>query len=132
MSNGTILTAGQRGPAISDTYPLGCFIQDYKYAAGSGDLDEFNGRFGKTPEYPDGIYAYFVATDENLDPVYPFVVGPSYYGTVETSNVGPNAGSSVPTEKVETYFSSCNSILISSSYIKSLIFGNILILFFYS
>ncbi len=44
------------------TYPLGTFQQDWEYVAGSGDLDECNGRFGVTPEFPDGIYHYF-ATD---------------------------------------------------------------------
>jgi hypothetical protein len=88
LPDGTAASAA--GPAIGGSYPLGAFIQDYKYTAGSGDLDEYNGRFGKTPEYPNGIYAYFVATDSSLNPVYPFVIGPSYYGTVETSNIGPN------------------------------------------
>lgn len=41
----------------------GTFAQDYEYVAGSGDLDECNGRFGRTPEYPDGIYHYFVTRD---------------------------------------------------------------------
>ncbi len=41
----------------------GTFIQDYEYVAGAGDLDECNGRFCKTPEYPDGTYAYFLTTD---------------------------------------------------------------------
>ncbi|MEM9401233.1 MAG: YHYH protein [Pseudomonadota bacterium] len=43
-------------------YPLGTFEQDWEYVEGSGDLDECNGRFGVTPEFPDGIYHYF-ATD---------------------------------------------------------------------
>ncbi|MBQ70996.1 MAG: hypothetical protein CMA65_05870 [Euryarchaeota archaeon] len=33
-------------------------IDDWNYVDGSGDLDECNGRFGPTPEYPDGIYHY--------------------------------------------------------------------------
>ncbi len=33
-------------------------IDDWNYVAGVGDLDECNGRFGPTPEYPDGIYHY--------------------------------------------------------------------------
>lgn len=41
----------------------GRFTQDWEYIEGAGDLDEFNGRFGVTPEYPDGIYHYYV-TDE--------------------------------------------------------------------
>ena len=34
--------------------------QDYEYVAGSGDLDECNGRFGVTPEFPNGIYHYYI------------------------------------------------------------------------
>lgn len=44
------------------TYPLGTFAQDWTYVAGSGDRDECNGRFGVTPEFPNGIYHYY-ATD---------------------------------------------------------------------
>ena len=50
----------------TDIYPLGTFSQDWEYVAGSGDLDECNGRVGVTPEFPDGIYHYY-ATDS-----YPF------------------------------------------------------------
>ena len=47
--------------------PLGAFTQDYEYINGSGDLDECNGRFDVTPEFPGGIYHYY-ATDG-----YPYV-----------------------------------------------------------
>lgn len=40
----------------------GTFIQDFEYVKGLGDLDECNGRFGVTPEYPDGTY-YYVLTE---------------------------------------------------------------------
>lgn len=40
----------------------GTYIRDYKYVSGSGDLDQYNGRYGKTPEYPNGTY-YYVITD---------------------------------------------------------------------
>jgi hypothetical protein len=43
-------------------YELGTFAQDWEYIAGSGDLDECNGRVGVTPEFPEGIYHYY-ATD---------------------------------------------------------------------
>ena len=33
-------------------------IDDWNYVDGMGDLDECNGRFGPTPEYPEGIYHY--------------------------------------------------------------------------
>lgn len=38
----------------------GTFVRDYEYVAGAGDLDECNGRFTVTPEFPDGTYAYFM------------------------------------------------------------------------
>jgi hypothetical protein len=38
----------------------GAFVQDYQYDAGVGDLDACNGRFCKTPEFPEGTYAYFL------------------------------------------------------------------------
>jgi len=38
----------------------GTFLADYEYAAGSGDLDECNGRQTVTPEFPNGTYAYFL------------------------------------------------------------------------
>jgi YHYH protein len=43
-------------------YAMGTFTQDYEYVAGSGDLDECNGRTGVTPEFPKGTYHYY-ATD---------------------------------------------------------------------
>lgn len=36
----------------------GSFVQDYEYIEGKGDLDASNGRFGVTPEFPEGTYHY--------------------------------------------------------------------------
>ena len=55
------------GRPSTTTYPMGAFRQDYEYAAGSGDLDECNGRTGVTPEFPQGTYHYYI-TD-----TYPFI-----------------------------------------------------------
>jgi len=57
----------------------GFFIEDYRYAE-SGDLDEHNGRFCKTPEFPNGAYVYFAALDnENIGiSSFPYFVGDSY------------------------------------------------------
>jgi hypothetical protein len=41
----------------------GEYTKDWEYVAGSGDLDECNGRTGVTPEFPNGTY-YYVLTDE--------------------------------------------------------------------
>lgn len=46
----------------TDLVPLGTFVQDWAYSAGTGDLDDCNGRTGVTPEFPNGIY-YYMATD---------------------------------------------------------------------
>ena len=35
------------------------FVEDFKFN-NSGDLDVHNGRYCRTPEYPNGTYAYFV------------------------------------------------------------------------
>lgn len=92
LPDGTVLTAGQYGPAIGGQYPLGSFIEDYEYVAGYGDLDEHNGRSCVTPEYPAGIYAYFVTLNDAGVPVYPYTIGPTYYGTVQAGNSGPGSG----------------------------------------
>lgn len=47
------LKSGTRPSGPGGAYD-GTFIQDWEYAKGSGDLDECNGRFGVTPEYPNG------------------------------------------------------------------------------
>jgi hypothetical protein len=53
------LKAGQRPSGPGGRYD-GTFTQDYEYIAGLGDLDECNGRFGVTPEHPQGIYHYYI------------------------------------------------------------------------
>lgn len=78
------------GPAVSTTYPLGYFIQDYEYVAHPGQedyLDEHNGRFCVTPEYPAGIYCYFATVDANHNSAYPYAVGPTFYGNKTASKV---------------------------------------------
>jgi hypothetical protein len=61
--------------------PTGQYIEDYQYVYKSGTLDEHNGRYCVTPEYPNGVYAYFIAVNPNtFVPVYPYVIGSTYYG----------------------------------------------------
>jgi hypothetical protein len=65
---------------ISDrpnSFSSGFFVEDYQYT-NSGDLDENNGRFGKTPEFPDGIYAYFSTLDTSSNPTFPYFIGNRY------------------------------------------------------
>ena len=92
LSDGTNLGANQFGPNVSDEYPLGSYLEDYEFVDGFGDLNEFNGRFCITPEYPEGIFAYFVTIDEQANPLYPYTIGPSYFGIVQSGNTGPQSG----------------------------------------
>lgn len=73
------------GPSTS-SYPLGSFIEDYEYLHRSGSLDENNGRFCVTPDYPEGTYAYFTTISENNTPVYPYFLGKNYYSIPVDSN----------------------------------------------
>ena len=94
--DGTALATAQWGPDVSTTYALGAYQEDYLYTAGSGDLDDHNGRWCKTPEYPAGTYCYFVTIGANLLPVYPYTIGLTYYGTVQAGNMGPGSGHNTP------------------------------------
>jgi hypothetical protein len=57
------LKAGTRpgGPRLPRGKYDGTFIQDYEFVEGAGDLDACNGRDCKTPEFPEGVYAYFLS-----------------------------------------------------------------------
>ncbi len=56
------LKQGTRPSGPGGTYD-GTFNEDWEYIAGSGDLDECNGRFGITPEFPEGTYHYVLTND---------------------------------------------------------------------
>lgn len=92
LPDGTMLSTADYGPDVSNQYPLGYYVEDYEYVDGLGHLDQHNGRWCVTPEYPNGTYCYFVALDENLDGVYPYIIGPTYFGTVQNGNTGPQSG----------------------------------------
>jgi len=69
----------------------GFFTDDYKFD-NSGSLDEHNGRFAKTPEFPNGVYAYFagITTDpvsSSLIPQFPYFVGDTYRSLPVSQNV---------------------------------------------
>jgi hypothetical protein len=87
LANGTDVTDG---PPVSATYPLGHYREDYEFVAHPNDpdyLDIHNGRFCVTPEYPNGIYAYFCTVDANWNSAYPYVVGPTFYGPIVAAKV---------------------------------------------
>lgn len=82
------VSSNQSGPAVSSSYPLGRYMEDNDYLGDHGyvqgkdfDLDEYNGRWCVTPDYPNGTYAYFTAISSNGTPVYPYNIGRGYYGS---------------------------------------------------
>jgi len=81
------LTSSEYGPSVSTTYPLGRYVEDYNYTAGSGDLDQYNGRTCVTPDFPGGTYAYFVTIDASGNPAFPYYLGPQFNGTASGGNV---------------------------------------------
>jgi hypothetical protein len=82
-------TTRVNGPSVIE-YPLGTFIDDYEWIpniqSGKIFLDKNNGRFCVTPEYPNGIYAYFITIDSNNDPEFPYIIGENYYSLPVDSN----------------------------------------------
>lgn len=85
-------------------YPAGFFVEDYEYTS-TGDLDEYNGRFTVTPEFPNGVYAYFSTINpESVEssgsfknyrkPVFPYVVGNSYRSRPIEYNFDPQSNQS--------------------------------------
>ena len=63
------------------TFDIKFFVDDYKFT-NSGDLDEYNGRFCVTPEFPNGVYAYFatsiVDNNGNIVGSFPYFIGNRY------------------------------------------------------
>ena len=61
-------------------FELGFFVEDYVFSPSlSSDLDRHNGRYGKTPDYPNGVYAYFASVNPiTQEPEFPFFVGNTY------------------------------------------------------
>jgi predicted RNA-binding protein with TRAM domain len=67
-------------------FSSGFFIEDYSYT-NSGDLDENNGRFGITPDFPNGVYAYFsTIAVGTLEPQFPYFIGNKYRSNILEEN----------------------------------------------
>lgn len=116
MTSSYVLSVTRTNPTLTQV-AAGGLCDDYVYTAGSGDLDEHNGRLCITPEYPNGIYAYFVTIDASGTPVYPFVLGPTYYGIVPagvtsgTATIPSGATKYSPTVAVIDEIENSNSIV---------------------
>jgi len=77
-------------------FPIGFFVEDYEYKNVDDDtvLDEYNGRFCVTPDFPNGTYAYFTTIDETSSdsfgnyrlPVFPYIIGNKFKSTPNEFN----------------------------------------------
>ena len=118
-ADGSTVTAG---PPVSTTYPLGHYREDYKYTATTVStpdyLDDHNGRFCVTPEYPLGTYAYFCTVDANWNSYYPYVVGPTFYGTKVVTEGGAIPGGTT------TYVSTTGVNDVANENLKLTIYPN--------
>jgi hypothetical protein len=104
LPNGS--TASQTGPSVNSTYPLGYFIEDYAWSASNGgDLDEYNGRYCVTPDYPKGTYAYFVTMNSSGAAEFPYYIGPNYYGDPDDENLAISVSIAIPSTGT-----SCSSV----------------------
>jgi hypothetical protein len=87
MKSGYKIDLKSNRPPLT-SFPQGFFVEDYTHFSVSDEtvLDENNGRFCLTPEYPNGTYAYFSTINNGLSdssgvfagfkrPVFPFFIG---------------------------------------------------------
>lgn len=57
-------------------FDKGSYVNDYIHDPNIGTLDECNGRYCVTPDYPKGTYAYFLTLDPVSGiPKYPYIIG---------------------------------------------------------
>lgn len=76
--------------------PDGIYVEDYEFISSSTELDECNGRYGITPDFPSGTY-FYVITDS-----WPFI--PRCFGGTVLDNsfrVGPGASCPVSTASTD-------------------------------
>lgn len=72
-------------------------------------MDEYNGRYCVTPEYPNGTYAYFLATDDLGEPAFPYILASEYYGQI-TQQAANQAGRATTPNGLTCYDGTITSI----------------------
>ena len=92
LESGYSLSSVENRPSTS-IFPEGYFIEDYEFT-NSGDLDQYNGRFGKTKDFPEGVYAYFatIKTNNQQQVVgqFPYFIGNEYRSPYIEENLSLN------------------------------------------
>lgn len=95
QKNGNQIVIDQRinvthNQELYGVWPIGIFTEDYVYSSSAGGtLDQHNGRYCVTPEYPNGTYAYFATEDSQGNPAYPYFIGNTFYGTLQITPPPP-------------------------------------------
>ena len=69
----------------------GHFIEDFKYDNSTGDLDEHNGRYEVTKEFPNGVYAYHATVDDLNQPKFPYFIGNTFRSKSISFNFNNNS-----------------------------------------
>ena len=91
-------TSGLWIRTVQEGYLIGDLTSDYIYDSSVGTLDEYNGKFAPTPEYPNGTYAYFMTEDSSGDPAYPYAIAPKMYSVpVDEGDLLPTQADVFPT-----------------------------------
>lgn len=95
----TTITSAEFGPTVDaridgEVYILGRYFEDYTYKGDLGltlgtdfDLNEYNVRFTRTPEYPEGTWAYFTCIHENGTPTFPYNIATRFFGQPEGEGI---------------------------------------------
>lgn len=97
-------------PPYTGEYPAGVFMEDWVYYGGAETLDQHNGRYCVTPEFPDGTWAYFVTTDSEGEPTFPFMVGLTSKATLDLPE---NSGFVPLVEEDEQTFVGTQNIIVA-------------------
>ena len=92
LHSGYRLRSGARQSGPGGTHD-GTFVEDYLYDPSKDALDEANGRFGVTPEYPDGTYHYMLTA---AFPYIPRLFRGTPDPTFGTHSQGPGLGGLPP------------------------------------
>ncbi len=103
LKSGYSLDLKSGRPPLS-IYPEGFFVEDYTHTKTTdvSTLDENNGRFGVTPDYPNGTYAYYMTVNDlqteasgvfekYKKPVFPYIIGENYYSIPDEFNFNPSS-----------------------------------------
>ena len=104
MTSSYSLTGSRDGGPSTTRYSLGTFVNDYVYNHKSGSLDQNNGRFCVTPDYPQGTYAYFLTINSNQNPIFPYFVGENFYSLPVDSNYNSDINQNDIPKKSKRYY----------------------------